>query len=88
MGQLADHIKKLNAETQAWVDAEPGRWAGMLVEDEAHWNEYGVYTPAQFDRYMDEATYSDVYKEKYGMRPRPNWSEISDAELKKMLEDL
>ena len=53
MNALVKHIEALNVKTQEWVDAGPGRWAGMLTTDVKHWEDYGVYTPDQLDRYLD-----------------------------------
>lgn len=88
MSALLKHIEALNAKTQAWIDEDPGnRWAGMMTTDLDHWAECGVYTPEQFDRLMDEECYSDVYKDRYGVRPR-NISSMSDEELRNALERL
>lgn len=87
MTTLADHIATINANTQAWVDAEPGRCAGMITDDLNHWADVGVYTAKQFDRYMLEATYSDLYKEVNGFRPRA-FSYFSDEELTALVKSL
>lgn len=70
MTQLVAHIKSLNAKSKAWMDAEPGRWAGMLVEDAAHWAEYGVYTVEDFERYQLETTIYEGFKDAYGVKGR------------------
>ena len=82
MSTLLAHIQKRNAETQAWVDAAEGRWAGMIVEDLEHWAGYGVTTVAQYDRYMMETSIWDLYKDVNGIRPRwMDFSAMSDANL-------
>ncbi len=88
MSALQAHIKTLNAETLAWVaEDSANRWAGLLVEDLEHWAEYGIYTVAQFNRYMDECAYSDGYKEVYGVRPH-FIADMDDAELRDALDSL
>ena len=56
MSDLTTHIKSINAKHKAEMAANPNIWIGMIVEDAKHWAEYGIYTPAQYDRYMDEVT--------------------------------
>ena len=56
-----------------------------LVNDPAHWAEYGIHTMEQLDRYLDEQAYIDSYKDEYGIKPRwINWDEVSDDELTQM----
>jgi len=85
MTDLLTHIKALNAKTQAWIDEAPGRFAGIMTEDLDHWNDYGIYTAAQFDRYMDEECYHELYKSAYGIRPR-NVAAMTDEELRNAIE--
>lgn len=81
---LAQHLKNLNAEKQAWMDAGPDRWTGFWVEDLAHWAEMGVTTVAEFKRYDNETLFWDMYKEVTGCRPRHvNLKDMSDEELEK-----
>ena len=55
--ELVTHIEALNAKTQLWIDEDPkNRFGGMLVTDPAHWADYGVTTPKELDRYLDEQT--------------------------------
>jgi hypothetical protein len=71
MSQLVAHIKSLNAKTQAWVDEDPAnRWAGMLVEDEAHWAEQGVHTVEDFERRELEIAIYEGHKDAYGVKGR------------------
>lgn len=82
MTNLISHIISLNTQTQKWIDEDPeNRWAGLLTEDPNHWAEYGVYTAEQFDRYMMETEYSEMYKEVHGMRPRRDLSHLTNEEL-------
>jgi hypothetical protein len=71
MSQLVAHIKSLNAKTQAWVDEDPAnRWAGMLVEDEAHWAEQGVHTVEDFERRELEIAIYEGHKDAFGVKGR------------------
>ena len=85
MFTLVAHIEALNAKTQQWMDENPGAWGGMLTTDPDHWSEMGIYTVAQFNRYMDEETYSEQYKSVYGIRPR-HIGDMSDEQLTAAIE--
>lgn len=89
MKTLEQHIEDLNAKAQQWMTEEPGRWASEYHTDMDHWAEMGVETPSQFDRYMNECNYWDLYKDMHGIRPRwVKFSELSDAEVETMFQDL
>lgn len=82
MTTLLAHIEKLNAEKQAWMDAGPDRWTGMITTDLDHWAEYGVFTVEDYERYELEAYIWDAYKDAYGYRPRHmDFKSMSLAEL-------
>lgn len=66
---LKAHIEAKNAETQAWVDAAPGRWAIMPVSDPAHWAEYGIFTIEQYEHDAAASTVYDMTKETFGYKP-------------------
>jgi|TARA_B110000438_G_C15794202_1_gene642131 hypothetical protein len=88
MNTLVQHIEAINVNTQIWVDADPkNRWAGMVVTDPKHWAEYGITTPAEYDRYQDENTLyelaSTAYSKSYARSL--NSSDMSDAELQKAI---
>ena len=73
---LVAHIRARNAKTEAWVAEDPAnRWAGLLVDDPAHWAAYGITTPEQFDHYL---LVCDVYE---GTRSvfgyKPSWAAIN-----------
>jgi len=53
MSSLVNHIKSINEKSKKDMDANPNLWIGHIVEDPKHWEEYGITTPAQFDRYQD-----------------------------------
>jgi hypothetical protein len=70
MTTLVAHIKEINAKTQAWMDANPGSWGGMIVEDPAHWAEYGVHTVEDFKRYQLETYIYEGHKDAFGVKGR------------------
>lgn len=82
---LADHLRSLNAKTEAWIAEDPtNRWAGLYTEDLAHWAEIGVLTVRDFKRHEMESTIWDLYKDVTGCRPRHmDFSKMSYEELEK-----
>ena len=87
---LLAHIQALNAKTLAWVaEAPESRWACTITEDLAHWAEYGIFTPAQFDHYMLVSSVFEYTREVWGYKP--SWKglmESTDEELRKELDSL
>lgn len=68
---LAQYIAQRNAETLAWIAEDPSnRWAGLIVEDLAHWAEQGILTVRDFQRHDLICTIWDLYRDVTGMRPR------------------
>ena len=89
MNDLVKHIETINAKTQEWIDANPGSWAGMITTDVEHWKEYGITTPAQYDRYMLEQAVYDTHKSAYGVKGRHyDFDNMTDEELKDEYEHL
>ena len=84
MNELVKHIEAINAKTQKWIDEDPtNRWAGMITTDLEHWKEYGVTTPAQYDRYMLEQAVYETHKSAYGVKGRHyDFDNMTDQELK------
>ena len=88
MLNLVNHIKSINKASKKEMDANPHLWIGTIVEDPKHWADYGITTPAQFDRYQDEcclyevvsSAYSKSYARSIGI------SSMSDKELYKALD--
>jgi hypothetical protein len=88
MLKLVKHIKSINEKSKKEMDANPHLWIGTIVEDPKHWAEYGITTPAQFDRYNDEQCLYEVvssatsksYARSIGI------SSMSDKELYKTLD--
>ena len=50
---LINHINKMNADAQKRMDINPNLWIGKLTNDPDHWACYGVYTPEDFEKYLD-----------------------------------
>ena len=89
MSQLTKHIEAENAKAQAWADEAPGRYAGMVVTDESHWEGYGVTTVDQYEHYMLGETIINVYKDVHGMKPRwVNFDDMTMLEMEDMLNGL
>lgn len=55
---LIDYINSANAKSQAWMDAEEGRWSGMIPTDEQYWIDRGCTT---LEQYMRETLEEDAY---------------------------
>ena len=51
--QLIEYINKINADAQSRMNENPNIWIGKLTNDPDHWADYGVYTPEDFERYLD-----------------------------------
>ena len=84
MQELMAHIKAENVKTQAWVAEDPqNRWAGLYVEDEAHWIERGITTVEALER-DNLATYIyEGHKDAFGVKGRHyNFEAMSLEELK------
>ena len=84
MQELMAHIKAENEKTQAWVAEDPtNRWAGLYVEDEAHWIERGITTVEALER-DNLATYIyEGHKDAFGVKGRHyNFEAMSLEELK------
>jgi len=88
MTNLVNHIKSINETSKKEMDANPHLWIGTIVEDPKHWADYGITTPAQFDRHMDEECLynlvSDEYSKSYARSI--GISTMSDKELQNELD--
>ena len=60
----------------------PTLWIGMITTDPDHWKEYGVTTPAQYDRYMLEMDVYEMHKSAYGTKGHYDFDNMTDQELK------
>ena len=54
MSSLVNHIKTINKNSKKEMDSNSNLWIGTIVEDPKHWADYGITTPAEFDRHQDE----------------------------------
>ena len=62
---LIKHIKEINAHGKKLMADNPSLFVGMLTEDMAHWDSYGITTPTQFDRYINENTLYELVSNEY-----------------------
>ena len=64
--QLIEYINKINADAQSRMNENPNIWIGKLTNDPDHWADYGVYTPEDFERYLDnEAKHCKEKEERF-----------------------
>jgi hypothetical protein len=59
-----------------------------LVIDEDHWAARGVESAAQLDHYLAVVDFIDIYKEVNGSKPRMDFTILSTAEVKAMIDEL
>ena len=86
---LLEHIKNINAKSKAWMAANPGSWAGMVVEDIKFWNDQGIFTVEDYERDSLITSVYEMHKEAFGVKGRHyNFKEMSNAELEKELDHL
>ena len=83
MEDLMAYIRAKNEETMAWLQAAPGRGAGLIVEDPDFWKKQGITTVAEFYRSNLLCGFSDAYKELYGFRPRVSMADWDIADIEK-----
>ena len=86
---LLEHIKNINTKSKAWMAANPGSWAGMVVEDIKFWNDQGIFTVEDYERSNLETSVYEMHKEAYGVKGRHyNFSKMSTKDLEKELDHL
>ena len=86
---LLEHIKNINIKSKAWMAANPGSWAGMVVEDIKFWNDQGIFTVEDYERSNLETSVYEMHKEAYGVKGRHyNFSKMSTKDLEKELDHL
>mgnify|MGYP003122955750 CR=1 FL=1 len=77
MKELLAFVKAENVKTREWINAAPGRAAGLYPEDEAYWVERGISTVAELITFI-----YDGHKDAYGFRNRGyDFDSMSMAEL-------
>ena len=86
---LIEHIKNINTKSKAWMAANPGSWAGMVVEDIKFWNDQGIFTVEDYERSNLETSVYEMHKQAYGVKGRHyNFSKMSTKDLEKELDHL
>jgi len=86
---LLEHIKNINAKSKAWMAANPGSWAGMVVEDIKFWNDQGIFTVEDYERSNLEISVYEMHKQAYGVKGRHyNFKAMSTKELEDELDHL
>jgi hypothetical protein len=85
---LQEYIDECNAKTQAWIDEDPANRGAGFIAPASHFEEsYGITTVEQFEQYNMDCTYSDLYKEIYGFRPRHHSGHVTKEEYDSLLEE-
>jgi len=86
---LLEHIKEINAKSKAWMEAEEGRWAGMVTEDIKYWNDQGIFTVEDWERDSLITMVYEIHKDAYGVKGRHyDFDSMTNEELEKELEFL
>ena len=88
MNCLVKHLESLNAQAQAWMDANPGDWCSKWTLDLDHWAELGVYTADDFIRHNLIASISDASKDLFGFRMRMDWDSMTNEELQEEYDSI
>jgi len=84
-----ERAHQINIETAARCTERGITCWGELVTDAAHWEEYGIHTGAELDRYLAYCDYVDTYKELRNIKPR--WTRVEEhtaEEWRQMAADL
>lgn len=82
MNEVIAEIKRLNAETAAWLAEDPEhRAAGILTEDPEHWAEYGINTVEDLHNYFDACAEREAQKAAYDWEPDLDWLAAEEARL-------
>ena len=63
-----DRAHQINAETEARCEERGITFFGLLMT--TGWEEYGVHTADDLDRYLAFSDYVETYKERCGFKPR------------------
>lgn len=88
MTTLLQHIESLNAQAQAWMDANPGDWCSKYTDDMSYWYDMGVFTVEDFKRNQLINGISDASKDLYGCRMRLDWDEMSIEDMERMYDNI
>lgn len=57
-------------------------------EDAAEWARWGIHTAQDWDKSQQWALYSDLYKDRHGIRPSNNWRNLSLAQIDTLIAEL
>lgn len=90
MNDLINHIAALNNKTQTWINEDPkNRWASLVADDAAMWNNQGIYTPEQLDHYFLVCNVFEAIRSLHDYKPHwGNLNSMTDAELQYNLDSL
>ena len=84
---LINYIKKYNEETRKYNEEHrntTGNWKSLMIEDENHWIEYGIFTLRDLVRDNLINYIWDEYKSVNGIRPRfMNFNKMGIRQLRK-----
>lgn len=84
--ELVAHIQAKNEASRAWVAEDPkNRWAGGLVEDPAHWEKYGVTTPAELDKYLIACDVYELTRSVWNFKP--SWAGLMGSTVEELTEE-
>ena len=88
MTTLLQHIESLNAQAQAWMDANPGDWCSKYTDDMSYWYDMGIFTVEDFKRNQLINGISDASKDLYGCRMRLDWDEMSIEDMERTYDNI
>ena len=83
---LINYIKKYNESARKYNEENKakGNWKSLMIEDEKHWIEYGIFTLRDLVRQNLIDYVWDEFKSVNGIRPRfMNFSKMGIGELRK-----
>ena len=83
---LINYIKKHNEKARKYNEENKakGNWTSLMIEDENHWIEYGIFTLRDLVRDNLISYIWDEFKSVNGFRPRfMNFSKMGIRELRK-----
>jgi hypothetical protein len=82
---LINYIKKYNEEARKYNEENKakGNWTSLMIEDEKHWIDYGIFTLRDLVRQNLIDYIWDEFKSVNGIRPRfMNFSKMGIRELR------
>jgi len=88
---LINYIKKYNDKARKYNEENKskGNWKSLMIEDESHWVEYGIFTLKDLVRDNLINYIWDEFKSVYGIRPRfMNFNKMGIRQLRKEVNQL